>query len=131
MKNIDKIRAMSAEELVLRYQSVRPCEVCSYFEGDECSLKGYAGKRECNGGRIKWLTQGDNLMPELKAGDLLFTGKIVEFYVAITPDKLVKANCFVVMDLDNVLKHDKIAYVARWNSDVNDIERIWRADDDL
>ena len=131
MKNIDKIRAMSAEELVLNYQNVRACEVCSYFEDEECSLKGYAGSRECNGGRIKWLEKENNPMPELEIGDIIYS-----FYPKI--DRTVsyvylgdnvmwcdKDGLFVILE-DKMKKYIKV--ICRKENDSFCKAVIWRAE---
>jgi len=122
MKNIDKIRAMSAEELVLEYQSVRACEVCSYFEDDECSLKGYAGSRECNGGRIKWLNQEDNPIPKLECGDIVETRHYA--LVALDFNVLVRSATKERMVLNDA---GEIERIWRFNSE-GEYEVIWRAD---
>lgn len=116
MKNIDKIRAMSAEELVLEYQSVRACEVCSYFEDDECSLKGYAGSRECNGGRIKWLNQEDNPMPKLECGDILTSlNKLI--YVVVQEDYVYDVSEDSIISLKKAFEIDPIVDVTRVDLD--------------
>jgi hypothetical protein len=125
MRNIDKIRAMSAEQLVLEYQSVRPCEVCSYFEGDECSLKGYAGERECNGGRIKWLEQEVKpIIPELQAGDIIHT-KLNQYVV--TDDKWMV--CPMRREKIRTCEIEKYAtYIYRSDSNGH-YQEIWRAEE--
>lgn len=128
MTNLDKIRAMSAEELVLRYQSRRPCEVCSYFEDNECSLKGYAGKRECNGGRIKWLNQVDNPMPKIQIGDCILTHINKSLVMLVVLSDIYASNLHGVMvkwrELKDILK------IKRINDENGCVEVIWRADDE-
>lgn len=133
MTNREWLNSLSAEELY-EFDKEGMCHKCIYHRQDGCdntepiATKSY--HNVCKKGYILWLNQERNPMPEIQAGDILFTGNISDFYVAIAPNMLVKANCFVVLDLANVLSHDKIEYVARWKDEINDIERIWRAEND-
>ena len=119
MKNIDKIRQMSAEELVMKVLQQSGCIFCAYNDGN-CQTK------DCNIGQIEWLNQEANIMPEIKAGDILLTTTPSEYYIAVASDKLLTARGLVLLDLEKVLGRDPIACIKRWNG--TDVETIWRYD---
>ena len=64
MKNIDKIRAMSAEELgAFLGKAINQCSLCHYQDIPECS-------GNCEKGITKWLNEKyEKPMSEIKAGD--------------------------------------------------------------
>ncbi len=118
MKNIDKIRAMSAEELADYLD--KNCDNCAYSLN--CASQ---DDRTCYHGIVEWLNQEVNPMPEIKAGDLLFYGKGKEsYYVAIAPDKLVTLRGYVIVDLENAIRKDSITTVKRYKD--GGLATIWR-----
>lgn len=130
MTNLEKIRAMSAEELVLNYHSARPCKVCSYFEDDECSLKGYAGERECNGGRIKWLNSEANPFPALEIGDVI---TLKPEGVGYSDEAIYIGDGYIAQAFirsKRPLKKENVYKVWRHNGPEGGYSMIWRADDE-
>lgn len=116
MKNIDKVRAMSVEELANKLDKKGECGFCVRKCDGWCS--------NCEDNIIRWLNQ--EVTPELKAGDILLSTTPSEYYIAVASDKLLTARSLTVLDLDKVLRHDQIACIKRWNG--TNVETIWRAD---
>lgn len=121
MKNRDKVTISRA--FMVDWKKKEDCDVCAYYTGGPCDKR----KSECIEGMIKWLDQESNPMPEIKAGDMLFTSDM-QYYVAVAPDKLTTLNCFVLVDLDNALKFDTILKIMRWDPENNELLEIWRAE---
>ena len=126
MKNIDKVRAMSVEELARKIAGLG-CEMCFYQRnGHECR------NNRCESGIAKWLNQETNLMPELKAGDIVDTNTGLSF-VAISPMTLVSRGQRKQYNLEDITKKlptgitRRIIRILRYGGDC--YQTIWRADD--
>ena len=132
MKNIDKVRAMTAEELtdLLLNHDTTYCRDCIAYDYCKPNYVDKAGKNvSCWNSIREWLNQEVKPMPEIKAGDLLFYGKGKEsYYVAIAPDKLVTLREYVVVDLENAIRNDSIIAVKRYND--GGFATIWRVNND-
>lgn len=87
MKNIDKIRAMSAEELgTFLGKAINNCSLCRYQNIPECS-------GNCEKGITKWLNQEVNPMPKLQVGDI----------VEVEPHGITPAKRFVMLDSETAV----------------------------
>lgn len=117
MKNIDKIRAMSAEELAEKLLPPHcECEYC--IINAECNH--ICGN--CYGKIAEWLNQEANPMPEIKVGDIVDT--IYYALVAIDHNVFVRSATREKMELNDA---GKIERIWRFNSE-GEYEMIWRAD---
>ena len=126
MKNIDKIRQMSAEEFVKNVLQRPSCSFCVY-NGKTCDM----GK-DCIRGRIKWLNQEINPMPDIKVGDIIVVlldkgliNKIVVCLIVMS-DKHASDLNGVMYNLEDL----NIRTIKRMNNTNERVEIIWRADDD-
>lgn len=115
MKNIDKIRAMSAEELAELCNN--NCQMCVYQEN--CM------EINCVQGIMEWLNQESNPMPELEAGDIIKTHYAE--YVAIGGAVIVNPITYVRKFLGELDGH--IRFIYRYNRAEKEYEEIWRDDD--
>lgn len=126
MKNIDKIRQMSAEELVMKVLQQSGCIFCAYNDGN-CQTK------DCNIGQTEWLNQEDNPMPELKVGYIISSyyptiDKTVNYvYLGNSVLWCDKNESFVKFE-NNMKKFIKAIY----RKDVDGFTKVelWRADDE-
>lgn len=123
MKNIDKIRAMSAEQLA----SVIVYKKCSYCDNKGvsgiCSIEsGLRSSLDCVMGIRKRLNQEVNPMPKLEVGDVLETGSDGCRYYYIGNDEAVRTI--------HTLQSQDLPIVRRFVSDIQgDIVKIWRDND--
>ena len=123
MKNIDKIRAMSAEELadMLVDKNTVQC--------DNCMIYGFCHDNYCNAEYsckdvvTKWLNQEVNPMPKLEVGDLIDANSWR--YVAIGNDIVVNPSGMGKFCLSSMKDIKTI-----WRYKVNRYEAIWRADNE-
>ena len=117
MKNIDKIRAMSAEELANKM--AHHCSCCINKDRSPCGSM-------CVKGILLWLNQEDNPMPDLEAGDVVKT--TYGEYVAIGGAVLVNPITFARNFLGNLV--DTVRFIYRYDGAEKEYETIWRADDE-
>ena len=110
MKNIDKIRAMSAEELAEKLDRKGKCGLC-IWEYAECGF--------CACGITQWLNQEINPMPKLKIGDVVKT----EYgeYVVIDDNKVVNPTTMKRTVLNNICVTTRFIY--RYSED--EYKEIW------
>ena len=120
MKNIDKIRAMSAEELgAFLSKAVNQCSLCNYQDISKCS-------GNCEKGITQWLNKKYiEPMPELEAGDIVKTHYAE--YVAIGGAVIVNPITYVRKFLGELDGH--IRFIYRYNGAEKEYEEIWRDDD--
>ena len=108
MKNIDKIRAMSAEELanLICTKDTAICASCMAFK----YCKSEQNKSNCCEFIIEqWLRQEDNPMPELKAGDLVIDKKgNVYLMDKSCCDKMEENHRPMTMDKNTVTRIDRV-----------------------
>ena len=120
MKNIDKLRAMTAEELANQIAGIG-CKMCFYKQNSpECDSD------KCEKGIAKWLNQEANPMPELHGGDIVKT--YYGEYVAIGGAVLVNPTTMVRNFLGSL--NDTVRFVYRYNGSDKRYETIWSADDE-
>lgn len=119
MKNIDKIRAMSAEELAEKVFQMNGCVFCAYNDG-KCLQK------DCTTGQVEWLNQEVNPKPKLQIGDILEVRYGFNEYIGVYTDDVVvipnpkKSLCITDEDVE---------ILAVWRISVTEgYKRIWRAD---
>jgi hypothetical protein len=122
MKNIDKIRGMSAEELgAFLGKAINQCSLCHYQDIPECS-------GNCEKGITKWLNaKCEKTMPEIKAGDMfVYRQSQIPFYGAC-----VYGNIVYLPGEDRCYKFceeikEKIIVIKRYNPEKGLLEDIWR-----
>lgn len=126
MKNIDKIRAMSAEELgAFLGKAINQCSLCNYQDIPECS-------GNCEKGITRWLNaKHEKPMPEIKAGDIfLYTEKSITYFgVCVYGNFLYLPDKGRCCYFDGEIK-EKVFSIRRYNIATNKMEDIWRADND-
>lgn len=116
MKNIDKIRAMSARELAKEL-----CFSCCFCIHSDNFCK----NNDCYESRLEWLNQESNPMPKIQIGDVLeVVLKGGNWYDGICVAKgvvYIMGEC-ICKEITEV----KIKAISRWSS--GSMEEIWRAD---
>lgn len=127
MTNLDKIRQMSAEELVKMFDGAWGCYRCSYNEGGAC---GRLGDNQCTDGIIKWLnSEHENPMPEIKVGDYIVYKKDSVLWRAVC----VYGNIVYRIDRGGCYDYggemqEKTISIKRYSILTGTLEDIWRAD---
>lgn len=117
MKNIDKIRAMSAEELAKWKRSRRCFNNCRFEQTCDMACKGL----------IEWLYQEINPMPEIKIGDVLDV--VLEDDAWYDGVYVAKGIVYILGEcICKEITEVKIKSVSRWSS--GSMHEIWRADDE-
>lgn len=128
MKNIDKIRQMSAEELA--YCIRDSCLCCSNGEcGPDASTDG------CLQGIMEWLNQEDNPMPILKIRDIVETVDnryvVLDNNVAISvAGKCCEKQPAIISEVNEIIENETISYIWRYSPLTRKFEKIWRADNE-
>lgn len=124
MKNIDKIRGMSAEELgTFLGKAINQCSLCHYQDIPECS-------GNCEKGITKWLNaKHEKTMPEIKEGDMfIYMQSQIPFYGACVYGNIVylpgEDRCH---NFGGEIK-EKIIAIKRYSIAKGTMEDIWRAD---
>lgn len=113
MKNIDKIRQMSAEELAKLISNHSSCDFCT-------SKKENCIDDNCESRILEWLNQDTNPMPELERGDIVET----RYYTLVALNNvLVRSATKERMVLDDV---GEIERIWRFSIDTGEYEVIWR-----
>lgn len=112
MKNIDKLRAMSAEDLAYYLD----CKCCIY-DKDPCG-------NACITGQTAWLNQEVNPMPKLEVGDVVKT----EYgeYVVIDDNKVVNPTTMKRTIFNNICVTTRFIY--RYSED--EYKEIWSVNND-
>ena len=116
VKNIDKVRDMSVEELANKIGEKGRCGFCVRKCDGGCS--------NCEDNIIRWLNQEVNPMPTLEVGDIVDTNNGLS-YVAISPMTLVSRDQRKQCDLEDITRI--IIRILQYNGDC--YQTIWRADD--
>lgn len=124
MKNIDKIRAMSAEELgTFLGKAINQCSLCHYQDIPECS-------GNCEKGITRWLNaKYEKPMPEIKEGDIfLYVEKTVTYFAVCVYGNILylpdKGKC---CNFGGEIKEKTFA-IKRYSIEKGTIEDVWRAD---
>jgi hypothetical protein len=135
MRRIDRLRAMSAEELAEMFE-YKACRWCSYYDepNDKCSINIVTRNlSHCKVGITEGLNQDDNTMPKLEVGDIIYSyyPKIAkaDFYVYLG-DNIVwccKDEVFAVF-VEGMKKFIKVIY--RKGKHSFNKEEIWRAENE-
>lgn len=123
MTNLDKIKAMSAEEFY-KFDRKMPCHKCIYHSDfDGCTNTepiSLSHDTVCERGCIEWLNQEDNPMPEIQVGDI----------VEVEPHGITPAKRFVMLDSEtavNVNDFNRPQPAERMQiKDIKLIRLIWR-----
>ena len=126
MKNIDKIRAMSAEELgAFLGKAINQCSLCSYQDIPECS-------GNCEKGITRWLNaKFEKPMPEIKAGDYI----VYEKDGCLCRAVCVFGNIVYRIDRGGCCNYggemqEKTISIKRYDITNGTLEDIWRADNE-
>ena len=128
MKNIDKVRAMSAEELadLICNKGVNFCQNCRVEKYCE-----WGGEKDCSVVWAEWLNaKFEKPMPDLKVGDIIYSyypktdNKVRYVYLGGNVMWCDKDECFICFD-DEMKVYVK--WIVRKNEDFTH-KIIWRAD---
>lgn len=124
MKNIDKIRAMSAEELgAFLGKAINQCSLCHYQDIPECN-------GNCEKGITIWLrAKHEEPMPEIKAGDYI----VYEKDGCLCRAVCVFGNIVYRIDRGGCCNYggemqEKTISIKRYDITSGTLEDIWRAD---
>ena len=124
MKNIDKIRAMSAEELgAFLGKAINQCSLCNYQDIPECS-------RNCEKGITRWLNAKiEKPMPEIEAGDYIVyeNGGCLCRAVCVFGHKVYRIDRGGCCDYGGEMQEKTIS-IKRYDITNGTLEDIWRAD---
>lgn len=120
MKNIDKIRKMSAEELAKWKNKPCPCR-CEFNKTCDMACKGL----------IEWLYQEANPMPEIKRGDIFvyLRGQIPFFGVCIYGNIVYLPDKGKCLNFGGEIKENTVT-IKRYDSAKGTMEEIWGADNE-
>lgn len=130
MKNIDKVRAMSAEELA-KIITTRACNCCGCEpNSDECF------QSNCINEVSKWLRQEQQKpLPSFEVADVIET--VNNRYVVIWENTVIgvkeryRTNIpAYICPIDDVLTHETVTTVWRHNPKEKLFEKIWGADNE-
>lgn len=123
MKNIDKIRGMSAEELgAFLGKAINQCSLCNYQDIPKCS-------GNCEKGITKWLNaKFEKPMPEIKAGDYI----VYEKDGCLCRAVCVFGNIVYRIDRGGCCNYggemqEKTISIKRYDITSGTLEDIWRA----
>lgn len=122
MTNLDKIKAMSAEDLAEYIINFNRCSKCVHYNKEEFECGYLETPVPCIDGVTKWLNQEVNPMPKLECGDVVETRHYA--LVALDFNVLVRSATKERMVLNDA---GKIERIWRVNSE-GEYEVIWRAD---
>lgn len=114
MRNVDKIRQMSAEELgAFLGKAINQCSLCNYRS------------RNCEKGITRWLNAKiEKPMPEIDIGDIVDTPSYI--YVSIGSGLLVRPSQGLRVWVSDI--EDDITTIQKFN--VDHYEVVWRADNE-
>ena len=122
MTNLDKIKAMSAEDLAEYIINFNRCSKCVHYNKEEFECGYLETPVPCIDGVTKWLNQEVNPMPKLECGDVVETRHYA--LVALDFNVLVRSATKERMVLNDA---GKIERIWRVNSE-GEYEVIWRAE---
>jgi hypothetical protein len=120
--NLDKIKAMSAEDLAEYIINFNRCSKCVHYNKEEFECGYLETPVPCIDGVTKWLNQEVNPMPKLECGDVVETRHYA--LVALDFNVLVRSATKERMVLNDA---GKIERIWRVNSE-GEYEVIWRAE---
>lgn len=120
MKNIDKVRTMTAEELAKLCQN--RCKMCV------CQEKYYC-RNSCAEGIVEWLQQEHiEPMPEIKIGDVIYCN------ICKSRARFVVMSDIYAINLKGIFirwrEKNDIWKIERMNDGTGFLEVIWRADNE-